>query len=214
MSKGTIGAIGCVGLLVLGLLIFGVMYVSLGNKLVGQEEAVNGAWSQVENAYQRRADLIPNLVATVQGAAAFEKSTLEAVTAARASVGRANIDAGNITNDPAAFARFEQAQGALTSALSRLMVVVERYPELKATQNFRDLQAQLEGTENRITVERMRYNETAQAYNTSRRQFPTSLIASLRGFKEKAYFKSQAGAEQAPKVEFNFGASPAPSPAR
>jgi LemA protein len=211
MSKGTIGAIGCVGLLVLGALVLVVMGISINNSLVGLEQGVNAQWAQVENTYQRRADLIPNLVATVQGAATFEKSTLEAVTAARASVGRAQIDAGNITNDPAAFARFEQAQGALSSALSRLMVVVERYPELKANQNFRDLQVQLEGTENRITVERMRYNETAQAYNTRLLQFPAKLFAGMLGFKEKAYFKAQAGAEQAPKVEFNFGASPSPA---
>jgi len=147
----------------------------------------------------------------VQGAAAFEKSTLEAVTTARASVGRAQIDAGKITDDPAAFARFEQAQGALSSALSRLMVVVERYPELKANQNFRDLQVQLEGTENRITVERMRFNEVAQAYNTALKLFPTSVFARMLGFKEKPYFKATAGAEQAPKVEFNFGASPSPA---
>jgi LemA protein len=214
VTKGTMGALGCGAALVLALVIGGVMFISIGNNLVGLQEGVDAQWSQVENTYQRRADLIPNLVATVQGAATFEKSTLEAVTAARASVGRAQIDAGRITDDPAAFARFEQAQGALSSALSRLMVVVERYPELKANQNFRDLQVQLEGTENRITVERMRYNEAAQAYNTRRRTFPASLVASMRGFNEKAYFKAQAGAEQAPKVDFNFGASPAPSPAR
>ncbi|HEX6739398.1 MAG TPA: LemA family protein [Vicinamibacteria bacterium] len=214
MSKGTMGALGCLGLLVLGAVILGLMAWSSNNRFVSLEQAVEAQWAQVENVYQRRADLIPNLVATVQGAAAFEKSTLEAVTAARASVGRAQIDAGRITDDPAAFARFEQAQGALSSALSRLMVVVERYPELKANQNFRDLQAQLEGTENRITVERMRFNEVAQAYNTAIKQFPGRVFAGLLGFKDKAYFKAQAGAEQAPKVEFNFGASPSPSPAR
>jgi LemA protein len=205
------GALGCAGLLVVGLVIIGLMFWSANNSLVTKQQAVEAQWAQVENVYQRRADLIPNLVATVQGAAAFEKSTLEAVTAARASVGRAQIDAGKITDDPAAFARFEQAQGALSSALSRLMVVVERYPELKANQNFRDLQVQLEGTENRITVERMRFNEVAQAYNTALKLFPTSFFARMLGFKEKPYFKATAGAEQAPKVEFNFGASPSPA---
>jgi LemA protein len=151
-------------------------------------------------------------VATVQGAAAFEKSTLEAVTQARASVGRAQIDAGNITNDPAAFARFEQAQNALSGALQRLMVVVERYPELKANANFRDLQVQLEGTENRIAVERMRYNERAQEYNTQRLRFPATIYARLLGFGEKAYFRAQPGADQAPQVQFNFG-SPTPGAA-
>jgi LemA protein len=214
VSKGTMGALGCLGLLVLGAVILGLMAMSSNNRFVTLEQAVEAQWGQVENVYQRRADLIPNLVATVQGAAAFEKSTLEAVTAARASVGRAQIDAGKITDDPAAFARFEQAQGALSSALSRLMVVVERYPELKANQNFRDLQTQLEGTENRITVERMRFNEVAQAYNTELKKFPQRVFAGMLGFKDKAYFKAQAGAEQAPKVEFNFGASPSPSPAR
>ena len=211
MSKGTMGALGCLGLLVVGLVIIGLMFWSANNSLVTKQQAVEAQWAQVENVYQRRADLIPNLVATVQGAAAFEKSTLEAVTTARASVGRAQIDAGKITDDPAAFARFEQAQGALSSALSRLMVVVERYPELKANQNFRDLQVQLEGTENRITVERMRFNEVAQAYNTALKLFPTSVFARMLGFKEKPYFKATAGAEQAPKVEFNFGASPSPA---
>ena len=212
MSKGTMGALGCLGALVLGAVIVGLMAWSANNRLVTLEQAVEAQWAQVENVYQRRADLIPNLVAAVQGAATFEKSTLEAVTAARASVGRAQIDASKITDDPAAFARFEQAQGALSSALSRLMVVVERYPELKANANFRDLQVQLEGTENRITVERMRFNEVAQGYNTSLKKFPTNLIAGMIGFKEKPYFKAQAGAEQAPKVDFNFG--PSPSPAR
>jgi LemA protein len=211
MSKGTLGVVGCLGALLLGVLVVGLMAWSANNRLVTLEQAVEAQWAQVENVYQRRADLIPNLVATVQGAATFEKSTLEAVTAARASVGRAQIDASKITDDPAAFARFEQAQGALSSALSRLMVVVERYPELKANQNFRDLQVQLEGTENRITVERMRFNEVAQGYNTSLKKFPTNLIAGMIGFKEKPYFKAQAGADQAPKVDFNFGASPSPA---
>src|SRR5262249_49413400 len=162
-------------------------------------------WAQVENVYQRRADLIPNLVNTVKGAANFEQSTLTAVTEARARVGQVTTGAvENIAPDPPAFARVQQAQDGLSSALSRLMVVAERYPELKATQNFRDLQAQLEGTENRITVERMRFNVAAQAFNTKRDSFPTVIIAGFFGsrFQEKPYFKAQAGAEKAPEVKF------------
>jgi len=182
------------------------------NTLQVQDETVTSAWAEVVNQYQRRADLIPNLVSTVQGAADFEKSTLEAVINARASVGQVNV--GNLPNDPAAFARFQQAQDALSSALSRLMVVVERYPELKANQNFRDLQVALEGTENRIAVERGRYNEQAQAYNTARLRFPAVLFANLLGMREKAYFKATAGSDQAPSVDFNFRASPAPAEQR
>jgi LemA protein len=172
------------------------------NGLVKLDQAVQASWGQVENVYQRRADLIPNLVETVKGAAAFEKDTFTAVAAARAQVGQAQLP--NVANDPAAFQRFQQAQDGLSSALSRLMVVVERYPELKATAAFRDLQAQLEGTENRITVERMRFNEAAQAFNTKRQSFPTVMIAGFFGgrFNEKPYFKAQAGAEVAPKVKF------------
>lgn len=181
------------------------------NRLVTTGQEVDKQWANVENSYQRRADLVPNLVATVQGAANFEKSTLEAVVNARASVGRAQINAPTAPTDPEALARFEAAQGQLGAALQRLLVVVERYPELKATQNFRDLQAQLEGTENRITVERMRYNEAAQAYNTQRLRFPTNLFASMFGFKEKAYFKAiTPGAERAPAVNFDFK-NPAPA---
>jgi len=205
--------LGCVGILVVLLLIGALMAWGSYNSLVRLDQAVNAQWAQVESVYQRRADLIPNLVATVQGAANFEKSTLEAVTEARASVGRMQVNLGNLPNDPSAFAKFDQAQAGLSGALSRLMVVVERYPELKANQNFRDLQVQLEGTENRITVERMRYNEAAQAYNTKRSLFPTVVFSGMMGFGEKAYFKAQAGAEQAPKVQFEFG-KPAPSPAR
>jgi LemA protein len=184
------------------------------NGLVGADNAVRAQWGQVENVYQRRADLIPNLVNTVKGAANFEKDTLIQIAEARASVGKVQLDAKNLPNNPAAFAQFEQAQSGLSSALSRLMVVVERYPELKANANFRDLQAQLEGTENRITVERMRYNETAQAYNTARLSFPTIIFANLMGFGEKAYFKAQAGAERAPTVDFGSSPAPAASPAQ
>jgi len=204
--------LGCLGVLVVVALIVGGMLMGTYNNLVGLGQGVDAQWAQVENQYQRRADLIPNLVSTVQGAANFEKSTLEAVVQARASVGQVNL--GNIPNDPAAFARFQQAQDSLSSALSRLMVVVERYPELKANQNFRDLQVALEGTENRISVERTRYNEAAQGYNTARLQFPTVIVARLMGFGEKAYFKATAGSEKAPNVNFNFGGTPAPAEQR
>ena len=197
----TIG-LGCLGLGLVAVLAVAVFGVGAYNGLVRLDQAVQAQWGQVENVYQRRADLVPNLVETVKGAAAFEKDTFTAVTEARAKVGQ--INATGIANDPQAFARFQQAQDGLSSALSRLMVVVEKYPDLKATQNFRDLQAQLEGTENRIAVERMRFNETAQAFNTKRMSFPTVLIAGFFGsrFNEKAYFKAQPGAETAPKVTF------------
>ena len=213
MSKGALIGLGCAGVLVLVAIVVFVMGIGHYNALVGTSQAVDAQWSQVENVYQRRADLIPNLVATVKGAAEFEKSTLEAVTEARASVGRMPVDARNLPNDPAAFQRFEQAQGQLSSALSRLLVVVERYPELKANQNFRDLQSQLEGTENRISVERMRYNERAQEYNTQRLRFPTRIFAAFMGFGEKAYFRAQPGAERAPEVNFD-SLRRSPSPAR
>jgi LemA protein len=203
--------LGCVALIVVIAVILGVSMVGTYNRLVTTSQEVDKQWANVENTYQRRADLIPNLVSTVQGAANFEKSTLEAVVNARASVGRAQISAPTAPTDPEAMARFEAAQGQLGAALQRLLVVVERYPELKANQNFRDLQAQLEGTENRITVERMRYNEAAQAYNTMRLRFPTNLFASMFGFKEKAYFKAiTPGAERAPAVNFDFK-NPAPA---
>ena len=203
--------LGCLGVVVLVALIVGGMAIGSYNALVRLGQGVDAQWAQVENQYQRRADLIPNLVATVSGAADFEKSTLEEVVKARASVGQVNV--GNLPNDPAAFARFQAAQDSLSGALSRLMVVVERYPELKANQNFRDLQVALEGTENRVSVERNRYNEAAQAYNTARLRFPTVIFAGLLGMGEKAYFKATPGAEQAPSVNFNFRASPSPTPA-
>jgi LemA protein len=206
MAKG----LGCLAVVVVIVIIAVVALGGTYNRLVGLGQGVDAQWAQVENVYQRRADLIPNLVATVQGAANFEKSVLIEVTNARASVGQMQTSAKDLPNDPAAFARFEQAQAALSGALSRLLVVVERYPDLKANANFQTLQAQLEGTENRIAVERMRYNERAQEYNTARLKFPTNLIANVMGFKEKAYFKAQAGSDRPPQVEFNFG-SPAPS---
>src|SRR5215475_393887 len=162
--------------------IFGFWGVSSYNKLVRLDQAVQAQWSQVENVYQRRADLVPNLVETVKGAAKFEKDTFTAVTEARSKVGQVSAAATQqITNDPEALKRFQEAQDGLSSALSRLLVVSEKYPDLKATQNFRDLQVQLEGTENRIAVERMRFNEAAQAFNTARQSFPTVVIAGMFG---------------------------------
>ncbi|RMH20896.1 MAG: LemA family protein [Acidobacteria bacterium] len=200
MKKIAAGCVG-IGLVLVGLFALGAVAVGFGsyNRLVELEEGVASAWSQVENVYQRRADLIPNLVATVKGAADFEQETLNAVVEARSRVGQTQL-----TGVPNAeqMQAFEQAQGALSSALSRLLVVVERYPELKATDRFRDLQSQLEGTENRIAVERRRYNEAAQAFNTARRRFPAVLVARLLGFEEKPYFKATEGADQPPKVEF------------
>ena len=198
-------AIGCVVILVLGVLIVGGAAVSGYNSLVQLDQAVQAQWGQVQNVYQRRADLVPNLVETVKGAAKFEKDTFTQVTEARAKVGQVSSQVtGAAPTSQAALDKYQQAQAQLGGALSRLLVVVEKYPELKATQNFRDLQAQLEGTENRVAVERMRYNEAAQAFNTKRQSFPTVLIAGFFGdrFKEKPYFKAQEGAEYAPKVKF------------
>jgi len=203
MSKGLLGC-GAV-LLVLVVIAGGLFLWGIGvyNRLVGLDEGVKTAWSQVENTYQRRADLIPNLVKTVEGAADFERATLTEVIEARAKATSVQITPQDLTN-PEALARYQQAQDSLSSALSRLMVVVERYPELKANQNFLQLQDELAGTENRIAVERKRFNEVAQGYNTARRSFPKNLIAQWFGFGEAAYFEAAEGAEQAPKVEFDF----------
>ena len=183
---------------VLVLVLYGI---NVNNSLVEQEETVNQAWAQVENQYQRRLDLIPNLVSTVQGAANFEQETLTQVIEARSQATSMTINAVDL-NNPEAFAQFQQAQDQLSGALSRLLVTVERYPEIQATQNFRDLQTQLEGTENRITTERMRFNQAAQTFNTSIRRFPTSVFAGMLGFDRKAYFESRDGADQAPVVNF------------
>ena len=205
MSKG----LGCGLAVVVGLLlVVGVMALSgvgLYNGLVAAEQAVVSQWAQVENVYQRRADLIPNLVRTVRGAAEFERETLQDVVEARAQVGQMNVTP-EILEDPGRFAQFEAAQDQLSSALSRLLVVVERYPELRAVPAFQDLMTQLEGTENRISVERMRFNETARDYNTRVRQFPANLFIGVLGwdFEEKAYFQAEAGADEAPEVEFDF----------
>jgi LemA protein len=192
------GAIGCgVLLLILGLVaMFGVGQY---NRLIALEEAVDTAWAQVENVYQRRADLIPNLVATVKGSADFEQETLTSVIEARGKVGQVSFDHAPTA---AEMSQFEAAQEGLTSALSRLLVVVERYPDITSTQAFRDLQVQLEGTENRIAVERNRFNDVAREYNTARRSFPTVVIANFFGFEPKAYFEATEGAETPPVVEF------------
>ena len=171
------------------------------NSMVVLDEQVNTSWSQVENQYQRRADLIPNLVETVKGYASHERETLEGVINARAKASQPIVQAGDgMTQEQ--LNQFQQAQGDLTSALNRLMVVVERYPELKADENFRQLQAQLEGTENRITTARMDFNNEAQQYNTKVRRFPTNIFAGLFGFHQRPYFQAEAGAEQAPQVKF------------
>lgn len=172
------------------------------NQMQKNEEAVFSSWADVEATYQRRADLIPNLVETVKGYAAHEKETLQAVTEARASVGRTAVSAKDLA-DPAAVAKFQQAQGALSGALSRLLVVAERYPDLKANQNFRDLQHQLEGTENRINVARQRYNKSVQTFNSSIRTFPNNLTNKfMLQLERKEPFKAEAGAEKAPQVKF------------
>jgi len=190
---------GCVVVLVGVVLVVGIAVAGSYNRLVNLDEGVKSAWGQVENVYQRRADLVPNLVETVKGAAAFEKDTFTAVTEARAKVGQVTL--GKVP-DAQEMQKFQSAQDGLSSALSRLLVVVEKYPDLKATANFRDLQAQLEGTENRITVERKRFNDAAQLFNTARRRFPTVLIASMLGFNEKPYFQAAAGSDKAPQVKF------------
>lgn len=194
---------GCLIAAVVVVLIFGMYLVGVYNGLVGAQQAVESQWAQVQNVYQRRADLIPNLVASVKGAANFEQTTLNQVIEARSRVGQLSTQASNqILNDPAKFAQYQQAQDGLSSALSRLMVVVEQYPQLQAVQAFRDLMVQLEGTENRVAVERRTFNQVAQDYNTRIRRFPAALFASMMGFQPKPYFQAAPGAETAPKVDF------------
>ncbi|MCI2082489.1 MAG: LemA family protein [Bacteroidales bacterium] len=200
MKKGKITGWGIAIAVILILVLWGI---GVNNRLVSQEERVNTAWGNVETQYQRRSDLIPRLVSTVQGAADFEKSTLEAVVSARASATQTKIDASNLTEEN--IAQFQKAQDALSSALSKMLVTIERYPELKANQNFLDLQAQLEGTENRIAVARRDFNESVRVYNPMVRRFPNNVVAGMCGFKTKAYFKAAEGAENAPDVNFNFG---------
>lgn len=200
--KAVLITLGVIAALALVLVLYGV---GAYNGMVNQQQAVDAQWAQVQNVYQRRADLIPNLVNTVSGAANFEKSTLTEVTEARASVGKVTIDPSKAPTDPNQLAQFEQAQSRLSSALSRLLVVSERYPDLKATANFQSLQAQLEGTENRIAVERGRFNEVAQVYNSSIKRFPAVLFAGMFGFQPRAYFTSTPGSDRPPEVKFDFG---------
>lgn len=196
MKKGLIA-----GAIVIAVILGGFLWVKGAyNNMVTADEGVSAAWAQVENVYQRRADLIPNLVSTVKGYAEHESATFEDVTAARAKATQITVDPSEL--EPEEIAEFNKAQGELSSALGRLLMITENYPDLKANQNFRDLQAQLEGTENRIATERMKFNEAAQKYNTMIRRFPDNIIASMFDFEKKGYFEAQAGAETAPKVEF------------
>ncbi len=198
-------AVGC-GVVIAVVVLIAIILVIYGirsyNNMVQMDEGVKEKWSQVENVYQRRLDLIPNLVETVKGYAAHEKETFQAVTEARSKAGGMINIGADVLKNPEMFQQYQQAQASLSSALSRLMVVVEKYPELKANQNFLSLQDQLEGTENRITVERQRFNEAARGFNTFIKQFPRVILARLFGFNEKPYFKGQEGAEIAPKVKF------------
>ncbi|MBO8130466.1 MAG: LemA family protein [Candidatus Marinimicrobia bacterium] len=194
---------GRLNLLIIGVIIVFLIFYFIGgyNSLVRLEEEVNSAWAQVSNQYQRRADLIPNLVEVVKGYAKHERETFQAVTEARAKATQITLSP-EILDNPEAFNKFQQVQGELSSALARLLAVAENYPQLKANENFLSLQAQLEGTENRIAVERRRFNEVVRRYNTRIRRFPTNIIAGLFGFERKAYFKAEQGAEKAPKVQF------------
>ena len=193
---------GLITLIVVGVVLLGgfIWIKNAYNNMVVSDENVQAAWAQVENVYQRRADLIPNLVSTVKGYAEHESETLESVVSARAKPTQVTVDPTDIT--PEAISQFNAAQGELSTALGRLLLIQENYPDLKANQNFLELQAQLEGTENRIATERMKFNEAAKAFNTGIRKFPDNIIASMFGFEKKAYFEAQAGTETAPKVEF------------
>jgi LemA protein len=201
MGKGKIIGLGCLAIIIIAVLIIGSSVWGTYNSMVAAQQSVDTQWGDVETDYQRRADLIPNLVAAVKGYAAHESEVLEAVTASRSQVGSIQVSK-DILNNQAEFQKFQQAQAGLSSALSRLMVVMERYPDLKANESFLGLQSQLEGTENRIGVSRKRFNEAAQIYNTKVKQFPGVMVARLFGFQEKAYFKSAPGSEKAPVVNF------------
>lgn len=204
-------ALGCLGVLVLLVLILAMSGCGSYNRLVKLDQEVNKKWADVQSVYQRRADLIPNLVNTVAGAANFEKSTLTEVTNARASVGQVKLDPSKAPTDAAQLEEFQKAQGQLSTALSRLLVVSENYPQLRATENFQNLQAQLEGTENRISVERSNFNAAVQEYNTSVRSFPTNLLAGVFGFQPRPFFNAQPNADKAPEVKFDFNKPPAPA---
>ncbi len=202
-KKLLVGCLGIVGILIILAIALYFYGVGIYNKMVTLDEGVKEKWSQVENVYQRRLDLIPNLVETVKGYAAHEKETFTEVTEARAKAGGMLNISEDVLNDPAMFQKFTEAQAGLSGALQRLMVVVERYPELKANQNFLALQDQLEGTENRITVERQRFNQEARGYNTFIKQFPRVVLANMFGFKERPYFSASEGAEEVPTVDFS-----------
>jgi LemA protein len=204
------------GLVLLVLLVVVVVFskgIGINNRMVRLDQNADSQWAQVQNVYQRRFDLIPNLVNTVQGAANFEKSTLNDVVQARASVGKVQIDPSKAPTNEQTLRQFQAAQDSLSSALSRLLVVSERYPDLKATAAFRDLQAQLEGTENRISVERGRFNEAVRDYNTYIKQFPASFVASFRNFQPKPYFQGTSGSEKPPEVKFDFSNTGKTAPA-
>jgi len=202
MKKGLAIGLGCLVILVIGVVILAFSAWGTYNTMVTLQQSVDSAWAQVENVYQRRMDLVPNLVATVKGYAAHEKEVFESVTASRSQVGSIKITP-EMLNNPAELQKFQQAQAGLSGALSRLLAVAENYPDLKANQNFLELQSQLEGTENRIAVERKRFNEVAQAYNTKILQFPTNIFARMFNFQKKAYFQSAPGSEKAPEVDFS-----------
>ncbi|MBA3833629.1 MAG: LemA family protein [Chthoniobacterales bacterium] len=207
-------ALKCGSLLLATALVFGLSGCGTYNRLVTLDQNVNKKWADVQSVYQRRADLIPNLVNTVQGAANFEKSTLTEVTNARASVGQVKLDPNKAPTDAAQLEQFQQAQGQLSNALSRLLVVSENYPQLRATESFQALQAQLEGTENRISVERNNFNAAVQEYNTALQRFPTNMLNKMFGFQAHPFFNAQPGSEKAPAVKFDFGnrnASPVPA---
>lgn len=204
MKKGLVIGLGLLAAVIAVVVIVLMWGVGVNNRIVKLNQEVDASWANVQNVYQRRADLIPNLVNTVQGAANFERGTLNDVVQARASVGQMKLDASVAPTDPAQLQKFQAAQDQLSSALSRLLVVVERYPELKANQNFLGLQTQLEGTENRISTERGRFNETVKLYNTYIQQIPATFIASFRNFKPKPYFQATEGAERPPQVQFDF----------
>ena len=201
MSKGLKIGLGILGAIILIIALTISWFVGHYNTLVTMEEQVTQSWSQVENQYQRRVDLIPNLVNTVKGYAEHEQETFLAVTEARSKVNNINVSS-DMLNDPQAFQKFQAAQAGLGSALSRLLVTVEKYPDLKANENFLQLQAQLEGTENRISTERRKFNQSVQGYNTTIRRFPANFIAGMTGFAKKEYFKAIEGSDVAPKVEF------------
>jgi LemA protein len=204
--------LGCLGAIILFFLILIFTVISGYNHLTRLSQAVDSQWAQVQNVYQRRMDLIPNLVQTVQGAANFEKSTLEDVTKARAEAENSGIDPNTAPTDPAKLAQYQQAQEKLGAAVVRVLAVAENYPQLHATQNFADLQAQLEGTENRIAVERGRFNDAVQQYNTAIRTFPALLYSGAMGFTAKPYFAANTAAQTPPQVKFNFNNPPSTAP--